>query len=60
MGKVLSTLCHCFGREVREEQPKLSTDEYVKKQYEHNNSIHDELGTPIAYYVMNKRHYHNI
>jgi len=57
MGKVLSTLCHCFGRE---EKPKLSTNEYVKKQYDFDGLHQDELQTPLRFYVMNKRHYHCI
>jgi len=64
MGLVLSRVCPCLGvRETKvleQEDVKSSPDEFIQKQYEHNNLIHDELGTPINYYVMNKRHYHNI
>ena len=60
MGSILSRVCPCLGREVREEKPKLSTDTYIQTPYEHNNLIQDELFIPVSYYVMNKRHYHNI
>ena len=60
MGSILSRVCPCLGREVKEEKPKLSTDTYIQKQYEHNNLIHDELGSPVRFYIMNKRHYHSI
>jgi hypothetical protein len=32
----------------------------MNKQYKQNNLIQDELFIPVSYYVMNKRHYHNI
>ncbi len=64
MGSILSRVCPCLGaRETKvleQEDVKLSPDEYITKQYKPNNLIQDELFIPVSYYVMNKRHYHNI
>ena len=62
MGCYLSWVCPCLGiKEPKvEEDVKLSTIEFIKQQNELDSLSNHEMGTPIAYYVMNKRRYYNI
>ena len=61
MGSILSRVCPCFLRESKvEEDVKLSTIDFIKQQNELDRLSNDELGTSVAYYVMNKRRYYNI
>ena len=62
MGCYLSWVCPCLGvKEPKvEEDVKLSTIDFIKQQNELDRLSNDELGTSIAYYVMNKRRYYNI
>ena len=63
MGSILSRVCPCLGiRESKvEEDVKLSTIEFIKQQNELDSlKSNNELGTSVAYYVMNKRRYYNI
>ena len=53
MGKILSTLCPCLGRDrsVNEEVVREYTEtEY--KEYNYDNLNHEELQTPLRYYAM--------
>ena len=64
MGCYLSWVCPCLGvkKEPKvEEDVKLSTIDFIKQQNELDRlKSNDELGTSIAYFVMNKRRYYNI
>ena len=62
MGCYLSWVCPCLGvKEPKvEEDVKLSTIDFIKQQNELDRLSNDELGTSVAYYVMNKRRYYNI
>ncbi len=59
MGQLLTKLCPCFGREVKTEVVK----EFVKEdtqQYDFDVLSTCELSTPIKYYILNARRYHNM
>ena len=62
MGCYLSWVCPCLGikEPKKEEDVKLSTIEFIKQQNELDSLSNDELGTPIAFYIMNKRRYYDI
>ena len=62
MGCYLSWVCPCLGikEPKKEEDVKLSTIEFIKQQKELDSLSNHEMGTLIAYYVMNKRRYYNI
>ena len=61
MGVLLSRVCPCLGiRGAKVEEIELSTNEYIKQQYELDVLSNDELQTPIKYYFINKRRYYNI
>ena len=62
MGKILSRLCPCLGREtsINNEDVVIRTDfsQYTEteyKEYNFNNLNNEELQTPLRYYAMNHR-----
>ena len=63
MGCYLSWVCPCLGikEPKKEEDVKLSTIDFIKEQNKLDSlKSNNEMGTHIAYYVMNKRRYYNI
>ena len=59
MGKILSRLCPCLGREtsINNEDVVIRTDfsQYTQteyKEYNYDNLNHEELQTPLRYYAM--------
>ena len=54
MGKFISKLCPCFGRDrsVNEEVVRREYTETEYKEYNFNNLNNEELQTPLRYYAM--------